>query len=385
MGCRTPLVGKLHAESAFSAKTQCNFTLDMFRFSPHQRQLARWTQIFLGLLGLTMMGCNQDRGDYARFNASASGTELALHTPWKRVLNFEPLPPPSSSNPVLQPLLEDILQLGPWPPKDKKEQLKLDSAWQGFVSFEGSRMAIQGIDSTLSQTGILTASEKTLSDAFGRWSSHFPEAPVPDLALAYTGFNFSVYPTDKLLLIGCEFFIGGDHPSVKGLPPTLYPRYMQERMVPAHLTSDAIRGWLLVHFQDGHYNTQGRLADELLYWGKVLYLARCLAPEIAPHHFMDWTESEWAWAQAHERQVWSELRKEETLYTRRRTDIQRWVVDGPFTKAGSVPQESPDRLGWYMGMRWAEDFMSRNQEVDLPGLMEQNDVLPFLQAYRPGS
>ena len=188
-----------------------------------------------------------------------------------------------------------------------------------------------------------------------------------------------------MLLIGCEFFIGAEHPAVRGLPANIYPRYMQERMVPEHLMGDALRGWLLVHFQDAHYDRNGRLSEELLYWGKVLYLARCLAPDIAPHDWLDWTEEEWRWAKEHERQIWSELRQEEHLYTRRRMDIQRWVADAPFTKAGDVPQDSPDRLGWYMGLRWVEDYMARQANTTLPGLMTQKDVLPFLQAYRPGS
>ena len=88
---------------------------------------------------------------------------------------------------------------------------------------------------------------------------------------------------------------------------------------------------------------------------------------------------------ANERSVWSELRTEEMLYTRRRMDVQRWTSDAPFTKAGAVPQDSPDRLGWFIGMRWVEDFMARRTDLDLPELMAQEDVLPFLQAYRPGS
>ncbi len=183
--------------------------------------------------------------------------------------------------------------------------------------------------------------------------------------------------------MGCEFFIGSDHPAVKNLPPHIYPGYMQERMVPEHLVADALRGWLLVQFQQGHYPAQGQLSQELLYWGKVLFIARCIAPELPPQTLMDWTPAEWQWAQDHEMQVWVELRKEEFLYTTKRMDIQRWVADAPFTKAGAVPQESPDRLGWYMGLRWVEDFMLRHPEMSLSELMDQHEVLPFLQSFRP--
>jgi len=282
-------------------------------------------------------------------------------------------------------LVDDILQLGPWPPADGERKSLLDSAWSTFTAFKGTRVGVRGIDSTLAEPGTLDRAEEQLSNAFGRWRVHFPDDPVPTLDLGYTGFNFSVYPTDELLLIGCEFFIGADHPAVRELPPSVYPRYMQERMVPEHLVGDALRGWLLVHFQDGHYDPQGRLADELLYWGKVLYIARCLAPDVPPHDLLDWTREEWDWAVTNERSIWTELRQEDMLYTRRRMDIQRWTADAPFTKAGSVPQDSPDRLGWYMGLRWVEDLMVRRTDLDLQELMAQQDVLPFLQAYRPGS
>lgn len=282
-------------------------------------------------------------------------------------------------------LLTDILQLGAWPPADSLESTLLDSAWSRFTEFEGTRIALRGVDSTLAQTGQLETSRQQLLSAIGRFAQHFPEASIPDLDFAYTGYNYSVYPTEDLLMVGCEFFIGADHPAVKGLPPHIYPRYMQERMVPEHLTGDALRGWLLVHFQEDHYPKKGRLADELLYWGKVLFLARCLAPEVEPYDLLDFTAEEWNWIKAHEMQVWVELRKEEFLYTTKRMDIQRWIADAPFTKAGAVPQDSPDRLGWYMGLRWVEDFMRRHPDMGLPELMEQKDVLPFLQSYRPGS
>ena len=354
-------------------------------FVPHwilRHRPSGWLPIMALLL---LAGCDVDRGDYGRFDVTPTGPALITEASWRMVFDAAPLPEPAAAPTGIEPLVTNILQLGPWPPADRIQRTLLDSAWATFTSFEGTRIGVRGIDSVLAETSRLDDATERLSDAFGRWRVHFPDDPVPTLDLAFTGFNYSAYPTDELLLVGCEFFLGADHPAVLGLPPTIYPRYMQERMVPDHLVGDALRGWLLVHFQDGHYDPQGRLAEELLYWGKILYLARCLAPEVPPHDLLDWTREEWDWAVANERAVWSELRNEEILYTRRRMDIQRWTADAPFTKAGAVPQDSPDRLGWFIGMRWVEDLMARRTDLDLPGLMAQEDVLPFLQTYRPGS
>lgn len=333
---------------------------------------------------LLFPGCSES-DPYTPHARPVIKTAISSSSSWSKVATGAPPVAGTLEEGWERALLTEILQLGPWPPADSAGSAALDSLWHGFTTFEGTRMAISGIDSALARPGHLEASREQLLDAFGRFAQHFPETPLPNLDFAYTGFNYSAYPTPELLLIGCEFFLGADHPAVRGLPPQIYPRYMQERMVPNHLPGDALRGWLLVHFQGDHYPRQGRLADELLYWGKVLFTARCLAPDIAPWDLLDFTPEEWAWIQTHEMQVWIELRQEEFLYTSKRQDIQRWVADAPFTKAGAVPQDSPDRLGWYMGMRWVEDFMRRHPEMTLPQLMQQRDVLPFLQSYRPGS
>ena len=386
MSCQTAFGRQIACRISFLAKSIAQFYTTMRPNPTSETHLFRFlTKVVLFVALITGVGCGSTPGDYGRFEVAPTGEELKVQSPWKLILSQSDLPASSEEDPVLKALLEDILQLGQWPPSNPESKAALDTAWQAFVRFEGTQMAVRGIDSVLNQTGQLQGATQTLSDAFLRWPAHFPETPAPHLALTYTGYNYSVYPTDEWLMVGCEFFIGQDHPAVQGLPTSIYPRYMQERMVPEHLAADALRGWLLVHFQQDHYDRQSRLADELLYWGKVLYVARCLAPDIAPHDMMDWTQEEWNWAQDHERQVWSELRVEEQLYSSKRIDIQRWVVDGPFTNAGQIPQDSPDRLGWYVGLRWVEDWVSRQKDLSLKDLMAKKDVLPFLQAYRPGS
>ncbi len=331
---------------------------------------------------LLLIGC-QNPDPYAPFERSPEGEGTTPSMSWLQVRDRTESPADGPSGDWQEALIRDILQLGPWPPASEGQQMVLDSAWRQFTAFEGTRTAINGIDSVLERTDKLSAAAQDITAAFSRFHQHFPSAPVPAVDLAYTGYNYSVYPTNALLLVGCEFFIGSHHPAVRNLPPHIYPGYMQERMVPEHLVADALRGWLLVQFQKEHYPSQGQLSQELLYWGKVLFITKCIAPGLAPHDLMDWSPAEWQWAQDHEMQTWMELRKKEFLYTTKRMDIQRWVADAPFTKAGAVPQESPDRLGWYMGLRWVEDYMVRHPDMTLSQLMNQDDVLPFLQSYRP--
>lgn len=346
----------------------------------------RSTTAFLSAIALAMVlsGCGPT-DPYTPFDTAPTGTALAMTESWKAVRDQTPLDEIPSDAAWARPLFSDILQLGPWQEGAREQPAGLDTSWAGFTAFEGTRAAVTGIDSVLDKPGHIRTAAGLLDGAFRRWPVHFQDAPIPHIDFACTGFNYSVFPTPDLLLIGSEFFIGPDHPAVQSLPPHLYPRYMQERMVPEHLAGDALRGWLLVHFQEDHYPRQGQLAEELLYWGKVLFVARCLAPDLPAHDLLDYTAEEWAWLQAHEMQVWMELRKDEFLYTTRRMDIQKWTADAPFTKAGNIPQDSPDRIGWYIGLRWVEDYVRRHPDITLAQLMDRHDVLPFLQAYRPAS
>ncbi len=257
----------------------------------------------------------------------------------------------------------------------------LAGAFDAFCRHESTRLALGGIDSIVVPQ--LARAEKSLAQAFGRFSVHFPQARTPDIFWMYSGFNYAVYPQGEVLGVGLEFYLGADHPAVTGLPVSIYPRYAQRRMVPEHLVSDALRGWLLVHFQADYHPGRSTTASQILYWGKMLYVARAIAPDLTLEQILNWDQDELAWAQKNELDIWIELRKEEILYSKRTADALRWTRDAPFTAAGAVPQESPDRLGWYMGLRWVEDFMDRHPNLSLQELLDKKDVLPFLQTYRP--
>ena len=320
---------------------------------------------------------------YALFDRPPGAGDCTPSASWEQVRDGRALSATDAASGWQETVVTDILNLGPWPPANATEAGALDAAWSGFTRFEGTRIAMGGIDTVLHRSGALEQARQTLCDAFGRLTQHFPSAPQPRLDFAYTGFNYSAYPTDTLLVIGCEFFIGADHAAVQGVPPNIYPRYMQERMVPEHLAGDALRGWLLVHFQDEHYPGQGRLAEELLYWGKVLYIMEQCMPDVPKADLLDWTPEAWAWAEAHERDIWLELQPQDALFDTDRTQFGKWFNEGPFTRYGAIPQDSPDRLGAYMGWRMVSDFMEKHPEVDLAALMEVTDINPVVKAYRP--
>jgi hypothetical protein len=111
-------------------------------------------------------------------------------------------------------------------------------------------------------------------------------------------------------------------------------------------------------------------------------MEQCM-PDASKADLLDWTPEAWAWAAAHERDIWLELQPQDALFDTDRTQFGKWFSEGPFTRYGAIPQDSPDRLGAYMGWRMVSDFMDKHPEVDLAALAEVTDINPVVKAYRP--
>ena len=153
-------------------------------------------------------------------------------------------------------------------------------------------------------------------------------------------------------------------------------------MHPDLITANALRGWMLVNFQNRGY-TGRMLAEDILYWGKVLWLTKRCLPEFHDHLLLDWTPTELKWAKANEESIWIELQPSDVIFETNRTVYNRWLTEGPFTRAGSIPQESPDKLGIWMGWNIVDDYMEANPETTIEELFADRDPANFLRTYRP--
>lgn len=223
---------------------------------------------------------------------------------------------------------------------------------------------------------------QTIDEAFRRYRAHFPEEALPTVVYFNGGFNYGVYPTDTHLGIGLEFFLGAEHPIATQLDPQLFPAYIRKRMEPHFLISDALRGWLLVHYQDRYYEEKDLLTT-CMYWGKIMYILDVMLPEEADHDKMGYSAEEQAWCEANERNLWIEFSQQSILYETRKFEINRWTADAPFTRAAKLPQNTPPRVGVWLAWRVVRDYMDKYPETTLDQLLNESDYLRMLNAYRP--
>ena len=271
---------------------------------------------------------------------------------------------------------EDILKIG------SSQSIETVDKLREFVKHPDTRETLLAIDSTSGDAKFLEEVSLDLENGFKRLHVFMPDEIIPEVIWMNSGFNFAIYPREEFVAVGLEWFLGPEHPILTLLPPDRFPKYQQLRMHPDLMAADAMKGWMLVHFINRGY-TGKKCVDDILYWGKVLWLLGKCMPEQPEHILMDWTPEDLEWAKTNETAIWLELQPATVLFETNRTVFHRWLTDGPFTKFGSIPQESPDRLGVWMGLRIVEDFMEQNPETSADQLFSKIDHIPFLKSYRP--
>jgi uncharacterized protein YjaZ len=123
--------------------------------------------------------------------------------------------------------------------------------------------------------------------------------------------------------------------------------------------------------------TKETYAEEMIRWGKLLFIAQKLLPNESPSVILRYSNTDFSWALASEWAVWKYLVDEQLLYDRSEETKQSLLHEGPFTRG--LPQESPDRLGQFLGYRIVEQYVEQHK----PSLEKLLKVpyLTLLQAY----
>lgn len=266
--------------------------------------------------------------------------------------------------------IEDILQGAPL------EDPRLGAVLARFVTDPDWSATQDAVDSVL---GDLEPQRIQFEDALKRSHVLFPDSLVPRIVAFNSGYNYGIFPTDSVLGVGVEWFIGKDHPVIGYLAPEAFPQYVKDRMRPEMLVPSALKGWLLVH-----YTRDIRGADvltNLVETGKVMALLDAMLPDTDPALKLAFTPAQLAWCEANEYNVWKEIVSKDQLFSKNADDIGRLMNDGPFTNG--LPRESPGHIGEWMGLRMVQAFRREHPGTTFAELFAITDPNIILRSYKP--
>lgn len=225
--------------------------------------------------------------------------------------------------------------------------------------------------------GHITDIQTRISDAYTYIHHYFPEVKLPEVYFYVSGFNQQLMMNAEFIGIGTDFYLGNDFPLYKKLTY----QYMIYNMRRENLASDVVSATLFRMFVMN--SEENRLLDNMIYRGKVMYLLSVFMPEEKPEVLIGYSPDQWNWSKKYEKNIWTAIIDQKHLFSTDLMLINKYMNEAPFT--ATISQDSPGRLGTFIGWQIVKSYMDKNSKIGLKDLMDENDSQKLLEnsGYRP--
>lgn len=224
----------------------------------------------------------------------------------------------------------------------------------------------------------ITSLREDINNAMGRLHYLYPDWDTPTLYFMVTGLQGNAYLLESNdFMIGVDMYLGSDFPYYNGV---VY-EYQKKQMNKDCITNHVILNKLYYHLDNP--SKQNRLLDRILYEGRVMYMMQQLMPQKSAAYIIGYTDDEWKWCERNEKQIWGLICDKQDLFSSQPMLINSYVGDGPFTS--EISQDSPSKIGIWIGWRIINSYMKNHPEISLQDMMKLEDSQIILQesGYRP--
>lgn len=245
----------------------------------------------------------------------------------------------------------------------------------GFVKYPGMQLLKKDVDSVFPD---LEAEEDGLTLAMHRYREQFPSARIPMFVSYISEFVEAHNAYDSVFGIGLDMYLGANY----AYYPDDFPKFMTQKMARPYLLPNTLKSLAIVSFD--RQLQDKRFIAYMLFEGKVRYFAKQLLPELDDTLFLGYSAAQLKWCRENEKEVWAHFIEKKLLYDQDPNHYMRYLVDGPFTSAPDVPQESAPAIGVYTGYRIIEQFAEKTA-FTLEQVMNEKDWEKILRQseYRP--
>ena len=224
----------------------------------------------------------------------------------------------------------------------------------------------------------LRSLERELHAFYQHIRYYFPERSLPKVVTLVSEVDYrnQVIWADSLLLISLDTYLGKEHYFYQGIQDYFRSGFEKELII-----VDAARSFGENELQ---YPSSRLFLEEMVYFGKLLYLKDLLIPFKSDADKIGYSESELEWAKANEEQIWRYFVEKELLFS---TDPQlspRFLYPAPFSKFYlELDNESPARLGQYIGWQMVRQFVERTDATVRQVLSSSSEEIFNNSNYKP--
>ncbi len=223
----------------------------------------------------------------------------------------------------------------------------------------------------------ITPIKKSLNLAYGRWLTIEPQHYVPNIYFMLSAFFYPLISIGQDMALGTECYLGSDYPFYDKVVYNYQKQTMRPECIPVNIVLQDMKQTYPMNF------SQSRLIDEMIYQGIIMYATAALFPELPKYEIIGYPEQKWKWCEQYEADLWKTMMDRQVLFSQDPAVQASFLSDGPFTS--EISQDSPARLGTWLGWRIVEQYMNTNTEVSLLQLLGSNDAQQILEQskYRP--
>lgn len=237
-----------------------------------------------------------------------------------------------------------------------------DSVWEAKLT---DTLQVELSDEVDKTFGSFSQPTDDLKSLFQHIVFYFPKIHIPKVITLISEVRYEdrIILTDSLLLIGLDNYLGKDHRFYQTIP-----RYVAQGLDQQYLVSDVASAFSKKILK---YPRNRTFLSRMVYYGKELYVKDKLLPGNTDAQKINYTQEQVDWAQSNEEQIWRYFVERELLYSTESSLDRRFLDPAPFSKFQlALDNESPGRLGRYMGWQIVRAFMEKNPDTDLLTLLD---------------
>jgi gliding motility-associated lipoprotein GldB len=216
-----------------------------------------------------------------------------------------------------------------------------------------------------------------IDDLFQHIKYYFPTATMPQVYTVIAEMDHNskaIYANDKLV-IALELYLGKDH--------RFYDKakYIEQNFEERQMMPDIVTSFSLGKIPPGR---EGTLLEEMIYYGKQLYLKDALLPDYNDAEKIGYLPEQLTWCQENESYIWRYFIEKELLYSTDSKLPNRFTNMAPFSKFYlEIDNDSPGRVGQWIGWQIVRSFM-QNNEVPLQDMLKMDAKELFEKSkYKP--
>ena len=202
-----------------------------------------------------------------------------------------------------------------------------------------------------------------IEELFKHLKYYFPTIITPTVYTVIGEMDYNnkaIYANDKLI-IALELYLGKEHKFYE-FPDYLKQNFNERQMVPDIVSSFSMR--------TNPPSKDQSLLSEMIYHGKELYLKDILLPTYTDAEKIGYLPEQITWSQENESYIWRFFVDENLLFSSESKLANRFINLAPFSKFYlEIDNESPGRIGQWIGWQIVRSFMKNNDKVTVKELL----------------